>query len=78
MAITPWSWNASNGQASAAQTQRAYQALITQSNTTNFSRYVWNDLVAKVYEVVRALNRTWNTQHTSMSGAKANYPTLGD
>ena len=73
MAITPWDWNASNGTATASQTRAAYNALITQGSTTSFSRYVWNDLVSKVNEVVRALNRTWNAQHTTMSGAKANY-----
>ena len=73
MAITPWSWNASNGQASAAHTRAAYNALITKSNTTNFSRYVWNDLVNKIYEVVRALSRNWNTQYASLGATRASY-----
>ncbi len=73
MAITPWDWNSSNGSASAAQTRTAYAALLTQSNTTNFSRYVWNDLVNKIYEVVRALSRNWNKQYASLSATRASY-----
>ena len=73
MAITPWDWNRSNGSASAAQTRTAYAALLTQSNTTNFSRYVWNDLVNKINEVVRALSRSWNAQYASLSATRASY-----
>jgi|GEM_PF-2215519 hypothetical protein len=73
MAITPWSWTASNGTATAAQTRRAYNALISNSYTSEFSRYVWNDLVNKANEVTRALNRIWNEHYTSYNAAKASY-----
>jgi len=45
----PWSWSASNGAASAAQTQAAYNAVIktTGYNLSNFSYLVWNDLIDK-------------------------------
>lgn len=45
-----WSWSASNGSASAAQTQAAYNAVIKTSgyDLSDFSYLVWNDLVDKV------------------------------
>lgn len=46
----PWSWSASNGSASSAQTQAAYNAVIKTSgyDLSDFSYLVWNDLVDKV------------------------------
>lgn len=46
-----WSWTASNGSATAAQTAAAYAAVTGQGETTDFSYLVWNDLCAKVREV---------------------------
>lgn len=45
-----WSWSASNGSASAAQTQAAYNAVTKVSGygLSDFSYLVWNDLVDKV------------------------------
>ena len=57
MAITPWSWTASNGTATAAETQAAYNALVGKDLTLKFSYKVWNDLVSKVYSVNQALSR---------------------
>jgi len=50
-----WRWDISNGNASAAQTQTAYQALtvagdVGKGPTRNFSVIVWNDIVDKVIE----------------------------
>lgn len=46
----PWSWSASNGSASSAQTQAAYNAVIKTSgyDLSDFSYLVWNDLIDKV------------------------------
>lgn len=71
MAITPWNWTTSNGTATAAQTQAAYNALIGKDQTSKFSYKVWNDLVSKVYEVNRALNRQWKTDYATYSGTRA-------
>ena len=70
MAITPWSWNASNGTATAAETRAAYNALVGKDLTSKFSYKVWNDLVSKVYEVNRALNRQWKTDYATYSGTR--------
>lgn len=45
-----WSWSASNGSASAAQTQAAYNAVtkVPGYDLSDFSYLVWNDLVDKV------------------------------
>ncbi len=55
MAVAKWRWDISNGNASAAQTQTAYQALtvagdVGKGPTRNFSVIVWNDIVDKVIE----------------------------
>lgn len=50
----PWSWNSSNGDASAEQTQAAHTAVTSQGLTTDFSYLVWNDMCAKVKEVREA------------------------
>lgn len=57
MAITPWSWAASNGTASTAQTQAAYTAITIKGLTASFRRNVWNDLVSKVNEVAVAVRQ---------------------
>lgn len=58
--ITKWSWSASNGSASAAKTRQFYNVLIGDASPDDgFSYLVWNDLVDKVDEVLRALGRTW-------------------
>lgn len=46
----PWSWSASNGAASAAQTQAAYNAITKVSGyyVSHFVYEVWNDLIDKV------------------------------
>lgn len=71
MAITPWSWTASNGTATAAQTIAAYNALTGKDLTSKFSYRVWNDLVSKVYEVNRALSRSWKSDYATYSATRA-------
>lgn len=52
--IEPWSWFDSNGYATASQTTAAYNVLMGNRTTDNFSHLVWNDFVDKVAEVVLA------------------------
>lgn len=61
-AVKSWDWNASNGEATAAQTKRAYTAVTSHGATTDFSYLVWNDLVNKVKETAEAMGDEWNTQ----------------
>lgn len=56
--IKHWSWSKSNGKASAAQTQAAYNAITGKGKTSNFSHLVWNDLCKKVY-VAAAAGAGW-------------------
>lgn len=67
MAITPWSWERSNGTATAEQTRQAYEALIGKDYTAKFSYKVWNDLVSKTYEVAIALGRGWQLLSTALT-----------
>lgn len=53
-----WSWNSSNIDASAEATKAAYQALISNGATRNFSAVVWNDIVNKIVEQRQALGDT--------------------
>ena len=71
LAITPWSWTASNGTASAAETQRAYSSLTAKLNTSNFSYKVWNDLISKINAVNTALGRSWKTDFATFTNTKA-------
>ena len=73
MAITPWSWTASNGTASASQTKAAYTALTTGGMTYNFSRYVWNDIITKINAVANALGKGWNSEYLSYYGTKMHF-----
>jgi hypothetical protein len=56
-----WSWSASNGNATAAQTAAAKTAVDGQGYTTDFSYLVWNDLCDKVKEVLDYTGGTWNS-----------------
>ena len=69
--IDPWDWNISNGVATAAQTQKAHQALVNRGPTTDFSYLVWNDMVDKANEIVQARNHTWNTDYGTINETKA-------
>ena len=71
VAVNPWDWNISNGVATAAQTQKAHQALVNRGPTTDFSYLVWNDMVDKANEVVQARNHTWNTDYGTINETKA-------
>lgn len=60
-----WSWNASNGTATAEQTQAAYTAIITRGRTKNFNYLVWNDLV----ERLAAAKTAWNPRYATIDDA---------
>lgn len=61
-ALSPWSWERSNGTASDAETQTAYKVLRGTEPANKFSAKVWNDLVDKVVKVRAAKGRQWTTQ----------------
>ena len=76
--IAPWSWNGSNGTASAVQTRTAYNAVSNYGPISDFSYLVWNDMVAKVAEMRNRANQkpVWNTKYltqasTSMSNTES-------
>ena len=65
-------WNNSNGSATAEQTQRGYTALISQGQTAAFSRFVWNDLVDKLYNALIASGLSWNNYYGTAENTKIN------
>ena len=67
--VKPWDWNASNGKASASVTKAAYTAITKRGATTNFSYLVWNDLVDKVLEALKAEGDSWNTNSSKYLGS---------
>lgn len=72
MSITPWSWQVSNGNATDAQTQSAYNAIMNQRATVQFSAVVWNDLVDKIVQTQQALNKQWNNYYGTSANTKIN------
>ena len=67
--VKPWDWNASNGKASASVTKAAYTAITKRGATTDFSYLVWNDLVNKVLEALKAEGDSWNTNSSKYLGS---------
>lgn len=73
LGIQPWFWTKSNGEATTVMTQNAYDVLYGRLPASEFSHYVWNDLVDKVYEMRQAKGYSWDTaygRYTSYSGCK--------
>ena len=65
-----WSWDGSNGTATAAQTQAAYVAATTQGQTADFSRHVWNDFVERLASAVQAWNGGYGSIDDTLMAAK--------
>jgi hypothetical protein len=64
-----WAWDKSNGSASQADVARAYTAITTQGQCSDFSRYVWNDLVNKVADVLDKCGLEWDSTYCSAQAA---------
>ena len=65
--IAPWDWFTSNGAASAAQTEAAYNAVNGKGLVTDFNYLVWNDLVDKIYEAASFVGDGWDTQSNAFT-----------
>lgn len=63
--VTKWDWFGVNGDAWAEETMAAYNAVVNKKATTDFSRWVWNDMVAKVYEIAMASTKYWDSHYAS-------------
>lgn len=72
--VAKWSWTASNGTASATDTSAAYNAVKNKQSTKNFSHLVWNDMVDKVYKVIKAYSSSagWDSSYASYENTKMN------
>lgn len=63
--IAYWTWTDSNGTAYAIETKQAYNAVVNKTATTNFSRYVWLDMIDKVKELTDKTIGYWDTDYAS-------------
>lgn len=70
MAVTKWSWEASNGDATEEQVKASYAALTNQGHTKDFSYKVWNDILEKIAEVRTEWGDAWDTHILSLTDAK--------
>lgn len=68
--INKWDWFDSNGSASADITTASYYALSKGTPTTNFSHLVWEDMVDKVWEIIKAKTNWWDENYASLSDTK--------
>lgn len=73
-----WSWTASNGSATAAQTRNAYSILQGDLPADGFSHNVWNDLVDKAEEVRTARGYYWDTANGKYLPAASCKVSAGD
>ena len=72
--MSHWDWTKSNGDATDAQTKKAYTAITTKGPTTDFHYLVWNDFVEKINEVAGSKGGVWDTLNGSyldMNSTKA-------
>lgn len=60
-----WSWTKSNGTASDAQTERAYNAITNRGLCSDFSHAVWNDLAKTVSDVLQQAGIVWDSTYGS-------------
>ena len=58
--VPKWSWDKTNGTATDEQTAKAYDALIHNGPTKDFSYKVWNDMVEVVREILSQTGDKWN------------------
>lgn len=65
-----WDWTKSNGTASAALTQRAYNAVTGAGSVGDFSYMVWNDMVSCINTAVTASSKTWNSSVLTLASTK--------
>lgn len=65
--IEKWSWNESNGSATASETKQAYNVLMGTVTCDNFSHKVWNDMVDKVNEFREASGTNWDSNYTGVT-----------
>ena len=68
--VPKWSWKVSNGDATDEQTAKAYDALIHNGPTKDFSHEVWNDMVAVVREILYQTDDKWDGKYATPNQTK--------
>lgn len=65
-----FSWEKSIGNATDEQVKRAYEALVSQGKTVDFSYLVWNDLVDILNKAIVEADLTWDSTYASVESTK--------
>ena len=65
-----WTWDYSNGSATDVETRSSYQALKTNTPTTDFSYKVWNDIVSKVSAILDYQDDGWDITYATFANTK--------
>jgi len=64
-----WSWEKAGATATQAQVKVAYEAIKNKGQTKDFSRFVWNDIVDKLYSALTGAGESWDDKYTTYSAA---------
>lgn len=65
-----FSWEEPIGEATTIQLQMAYNAILTAGKTTEFSRFVWNDMVELLYQALTQSKLGWDSTYGSADETK--------
>lgn len=65
-----WDWSVSNGNATLDQTKLSYQTLLDRGLCSNFSRFVWNDIVDMTANALVDAGIEWDSTYGSASDCK--------
>ena len=67
--IIPWSWTASNGEATVQQTQTAKTALDTVGQVSDFHYKIWDDFIRKIAESREETGQAWLSTYATEAAA---------
>ena len=82
--VRPWDWFSANStadenaEATAIQTENAYNAVCDRQPTTNFSHKVWMDMVSKVKEITKHSSGYWDSADYASYDDTKNLPQNDD
>jgi len=65
-----FSWEATTGNATAEQLQKAYAALNNKGRTEEFSHKVWNDIVDLLNQALTKSGHTWDSKYGTLKATK--------
>ena len=67
-----WTWEKSNGTATDEQTTLSYEVLAGQGKCSDFSRFVWNDIINVLVSIFAETGIAWDATYCSADESKIN------